>query len=89
MNTPIIGLKTESAKFHVPVRNANTVPSMPGGVILAKRAKLGSMFIASTRHPNTISVKTRKTMSLIPTYKFHLEAKQNLSPVENTHITVE
>jgi len=86
---PTIGLNTESAIFQVPVRNAKTVPSIPGGVIFANRARHGKMFIASTRHPNTTSVKIRKVISLTPTSKFHLEAKQNLRPVEKTHMIVE
>jgi hypothetical protein len=43
INVPIPGEMTVDAKFIVPVKNANMVPSILGGVILAKRANIGKL----------------------------------------------
>jgi hypothetical protein len=75
IQAPTIGAITPSERFQHPVKNANTVPSIPGGVILAKRAKLGSKYRARLKHPKTTSVKTMKTISYIPIAKFHLIEK--------------
>jgi hypothetical protein len=42
------------------------VPSIPGGVILANKAKHGRTFKARDKHPKTTSVNMMKTKSLIP-----------------------
>lgn len=73
---PTIGLRTPSAKFQDPVKKAKMVPSIPGGVILANKAKHGSTFKASDKHPKTTSVNMMNTKSLIPNCTFHLIAKQ-------------
>jgi hypothetical protein len=43
INVPIPGEITVDARFIVPVKNANIVPSIFGGVILAKRANIGKL----------------------------------------------
>jgi len=86
---PIRGLITASEKFHIPVRNAKMVPSMPGGVILAKRARLGRTQNAKERHPKTTSVKIMKTRSDIPSRRFHLSANTKWTKEDTTEITVE
>jgi len=63
---PTIGERTPSAKFQLPVKKANIVPSIPGGVILANNAKHGRTLRARLRHPKTTSVNTMKIRSLIP-----------------------
>ena len=65
IHTPIIGDRTLFARLVVPVRNANTVPSIFGGVILAKRARVGRVFMAKLITPNMVSVTIIKAMSLI------------------------
>ena len=68
---PTMGLRTPSAKFQVPVKNANMVASTPGGVIFAKRAIVGKINMAIMRQPNTTSVKTMNIKSLTPIRWFH------------------
>jgi hypothetical protein len=46
--------------LEVPVKNANIVPSIPLGVILAKRAKIGSVPKDNEIAPNTTSVNIKK-----------------------------
>ena len=75
IQTPTMGESTLFARFVVPVRNANTVPSIFYGVILANRAKVGSVFMAREITPKIVSVRTMNRMSLIPISVFHLQAK--------------
>ena len=75
IHTPTIGAKTLFAKLVVPVKKAKTVPSIFAGVIFAKRAKVGRVFIARLMTPKIVSVSTIKTMSFIPTLVFNLMAK--------------
>lgn len=56
------------ARFVVPVRNANTVPSILVGVTLAKRAMVGSVFMAILITLKMVSVTTMKAISLIYRY---------------------
>ena len=57
IQTPTIGEITVWARFVVPVKNANTVPSIFLGVILANIAIIGRVPIAKPRAPNIVSVK--------------------------------
>jgi hypothetical protein len=66
IQTPTIGAKTLFAKLVVPVKKAKTVPSIFAGVIFAKRAIVGRVFIARLTTPNMVSVQTIHTISLIP-----------------------
>lgn len=74
MKTPTIGANTLFAKLVVPVKKAKTVPSILAGVTFAKRASVGSVFIARPIIPKTVSVQTMKTISLTPICLFHLQA---------------
>ena len=66
--TPTIGDSTLFAKLVVPVKNAKTVPSIFVGVIFAKSARVGSVFIANEITPKTVSVTTMNTISLMCKY---------------------
>lgn len=76
IQTPIIGASTLFAKFVVPVRNAKTVPSILGGVIFAKRASVGKVFIAREITPKIVSVIIIKNMSFIPKFLFQRLANE-------------
>lgn len=74
IQTPIIGEITLFARFVVPVKKAKMVPSIRLGVTFAKRAKVGSVFMARLMTPNIVSVRIIKTMSLRPMSVFNLKA---------------
>jgi len=65
------------AKFIVPVRKAKMVPSILGGVILAKSARIGKLYKITPITEKTTSVKSKNAISGIPISRFHLFAKQN------------
>ena len=63
------------AKFMIPVRVANIVPSIFLGVIFAKRARMGSVYSIVTNVSKTMSVKSKNAMSGMPISRFHRLAK--------------
>lgn len=75
IHTPTKGDNTLEARFVVPVKNANTVPSIFLGVIFANKASVGRKFIAWEITPKIVSVHTIKTISLICIFKWSRFAK--------------
>lgn len=73
-----------SDKLYIPVMNAKIVPSIPKGVILAKRDKHGSINKAIEVDPEMISVRKTNAISLIPIYLFQRRA-QAIEPKLEIH----
>lgn len=67
---------TYYAKFYVPVRVANIVPSILLGQILANIDNKGKFYKAVVNDPNITTTIIMKVMSSIPQFLFHLLAKQ-------------
>jgi len=66
IKVPIAGIINEWERFIVPVKNANIVPSILGGVILPNRAIIGKINSVYENVLKIMSVKKRKTKSGIP-----------------------
>jgi len=89
-----MGAITLLAKFVVPVKKAKTVPSIFFGVIFAKRARVGRVFMAKLATPKTVSVSRMNTISLTPIIVFHLlanayyENEEIIEHIVDQYITV-
>ena len=70
------GDKNIFEKFFVPVKNANIVPSIDIGVILAKSAIIGKTNSVKDKVLKVTSVKNKTLISDNPIYKLYLLAKQ-------------
>ena len=70
------GDKNIFEKFFVPVKNANIVPSIEFGVILAKSAIIGKTNSVKDKVLKVTSVKNKTLISDNPIYKLYLLAKQ-------------
>ena len=75
INVPIKGEITAIPKFHVPDNRAKMVPSILDGVILANSENIGINKSNVVKNEKTVSVKSKITISGIPTLRFHLLAK--------------
>ena len=75
-------------KFIVPVKNANIVPSILGGVTLAKRDKSGRAYRIVDNVLNTISVNNSHAISGISISRFHLFANVKVRKLPNALIPI-
>ena len=84
IQVPTAGAITVPQKFNVPVKNANIVPSIFGGVILANSERIGNVNRRVLRTLKITSVNIRKNISSISTSRFHRLAKAKLRRLPST-----